>query len=230
MQVCSAAGCAKQAKVRGLCWTHEFSERYRINPEFRENRKKTKRGYNRRLLLRYRDGIAHTLGGWKCVACGETDRRVLVFDHRIGDGHDERDKMGGQLPTIRFYYHNATEAKERLQVLCANCNWKKNVQERYGANQSKKALYERELRLRLINLLGGRKCVECGEPDVRLLTIDHVRGGGAEDRRRMKGYGSMIRHYLFHPDEAQAQLQVLCRNCNWRKHLVDGVRVPQTKG
>ncbi len=227
MKECSEAGCEKRARSRGLCWTHEFSQRYRTSTQFRENRKKTKREYNRRLLQRYRDGIASTLGGWKCAECGETDRVVLAFDHKRGGGDQERANMGGQLPTIRHYYHNLGEAKERLQVLCMNCNWKKNVNERHGASRTAKALLERRLRGELVGLLGGRRCRECGEADMTVLTIDHVSGGGAEERRRMKGYPLMIRYYLSHPDEAQGKLQVLCRNCNWKKHLTQGIRVLQ---
>jgi rubrerythrin len=226
---CLVAGCEKWASRRGLCWAHEFSQRYQTDPRFRENRKKTKREYNRKLLRRYQNETADALGGWKCAVCGDTDRDVLAFDHERGGGEDERGKMGGQLPTIRYYYHNLGEAKKRLQVLCANCNWKKNVTERYGISRSTKALYERRLRARLMGLLGGWRCRECGETDPSVLTIDHVNGGGAEERRQMNGYPLVIRYYLSHPNEAQRKLQILCRSCNWKKHLMQGVRTPQVE-
>jgi hypothetical protein len=114
---CSVEGCGKDAKTRGLCWTHDFSQRYQRDPKFRENRNKTKRDYNRRLLQTYRDVIAEGLGGWKCVICAVADRDVLSFDHKDGGGENERNRMGGQLPTIRYYYHNPAKAKERLQVI-----------------------------------------------------------------------------------------------------------------
>lgn len=207
------------AQRRGLCWTHEFSQRYQTNPLFRENRKKTKRDYNRWLLQEYRDRIAGVLGGWKCVMCGTTLRDVLAFDHKNGDGEEERNRMGGQLPTIRYYYHHLRDARKRLQVLCANCNWKKVTLKSYGKSTSKTSVWVRMAREDIIGLLGGPRCRECGMTDSTVLTIDHVNGGGAEERRRMGGYQAVLHFYLNHPGEAREKLQVLCRNCNWKRHL-----------
>jgi hypothetical protein len=215
---CSVEGCGKDAKTRGLCWTHDFSQRYQRDPKFRENRNKTKRDYNRRLLQTYRDVIAEGLGGWKCVICAVADRDVLSFDHKDGGGENERNRMGGQLPTIRYYYHNPAKAKERLQVLCANCNWKKNAP-KYGQGRSRTAVWQRTARVALIDLLGGRTCGVCGMKDVEVLTIDHVNGGGTRERKTMKGYPPMIWYYSAHHEAARRNLQVLCRNCNWKRYL-----------
>ena len=217
---CSIVGCEKEAKRGGLCWTHEFSQRYKTNRQFRENRNKTKRGYNQRLLQRYRDKIADALGGWKCSGFGNTEKGVLAFDHKDGGGEYERNKMGGQLPTIRYYFHNIEEAKERLRVLCANCNWKMNALERYGRGASRTAGWLRTTREELIEVLGGHRCLNCGVRDISVLTIDHIDGGGTKERRLMGGYLQMIQHYSTHTEAARQKLQVLCRNCNWKRHLV----------
>lgn len=188
-------------------------------PEVQGQPKRTKRDYNRRPLQRYRDKIADTLGGWRCVICGISEKDVLAFDHKRGSGESERNSMGGQLPTIRYYYHHLGEAKEKLQVLCANCNWKKNVTEKDGVRRSKTTLDEQRSRGQLIEILGGWVCRKCGQTDIDVLTIDHTNGGGTEERRRRGRYLPMISFYLAHPKTARERLQILCRNCNWKKHL-----------
>jgi len=153
---CSVEGCEKDARTRGLCWTHDFSQKYQTDPKFRGNRNKTKRDYNRRLLQTYRDAIAEGLGGWKCVICCVADRDVLSFDHKDGGGENEKKGWEGNYPQSVTIITTG-KAKERLQVLCANCNWKKNAP-RYGQGRSRTAVWQRTARVALIDLLGGRKC------------------------------------------------------------------------
>lgn len=62
----------------------------------------------------------------------------------------------------------------------------------------------------------GTKCVWCNESDIVVLTIDHINNNGGEHRRRLKG--RKIYDWLKdngYPDG----FQVLCRNCNWKKHI-----------
>lgn len=66
------------------------------------------------------------LGG-KCAMCGQTDVRILEFDHRNNDGKQHREELGGKRGTVgvvivTWVLNNPTEAKERLQVLCACCH------------------------------------------------------------------------------------------------------------
>jgi hypothetical protein len=49
---------------------------------------------------------------------------------------------------------------------------------------------------------------------VRLLSIDHISGGGRKERKRIK-QGTFYRHVLKHPEDYQA----LCENCNWHKYI-----------
>ena len=144
---------------------------------------------------------------------------MLVFDHKNGDGEDERDRMGGQIVTIRYYAHHLEEAGEKLQVLCANCNWKRNAAEKYGYGSSRTAVWMRQARKNLIDGLGGSKCTQCGITDIDVLTLDHLHGGGSRERKSLGGYDPLLRYYSSHPGAARENLQVLCRNCNWRRHL-----------
>lgn len=216
---CEAEGCDKQAGRRlRLCWKHDYLKRYWTNPAFRERRKATKRVYGRRRLQVKRDRIAEALGGWSCVLCGNTDRDVLTFDHTNGGGEAERRRRGGQFPTMNHYYMHPDEARRNLRVLCANCNWRQNTIDERRIKETRSADGRKSMWLELIDLLGGPRCSGCGERDIRVLTLDHIQGGGTADRRLHGGHPQMIRYYFTHTKEASQKLAILCRNCNWKKH------------
>jgi len=69
------------------------------------------------------------LGGAKCKRCGFSDERALQLDHIISIGRKKR-KTTTEL--VRLFLKNPKTAPQKLQVLCANCNWIK----RYENNES----------------------------------------------------------------------------------------------
>lgn len=75
---------------------------------------------------------------------------------------------------------------------------------------------EQGYRLRAIESLGG-ECAHCGISDPRVLCIDHIEGGGTQERnadikkRQIVFYRAVI--------EDGSRFQVLCWNCNWIKRL-----------
>lgn len=54
--------------------------------------------------------------------CNIIDLRVLQFDHINGGGTQESKNMGGNMKMLAYYINHPEEAKEKLQLLCANCN------------------------------------------------------------------------------------------------------------
>lgn len=67
-----------------------------------------------------------------------------------------------------------------------------------------------KLRVEVINKYGGR-CGCCGESDFRLLTLDHVNGGGRAERESIGTSGIYYKvRRLGYPPE----YRILCRNCN----------------
>lgn len=63
----------------------------------------------------------------------------------------------------------------------------------------------------------GEKCAKCGETDRRVLTVDHIKGGGSKERR-MRGTGFVyLRHLL--RQVRKGTLRLLCANCQHRARL-----------
>lgn len=64
----------------------------------------------------------------------------------------------------------------------------------------------------------GGKCTKCGESELVCLAIDHMYGEGNTHRRKIKKYGSGFFKWLIDNDFPEG-FQVLCHNCNIKKHL-----------
>lgn len=58
-----------------------------------------------------------------CNHCGESEQIVLDFDHINNDGAADKKKGGSILTKV-------TKEPQRFQLLCKNCNWKKEYQRR----------------------------------------------------------------------------------------------------
>ena len=85
--------------------------------------------YNGRL----RAEIVAFFGG-RCAHCGFTDPRCLQLDHIAGGGGVERKAQKWNLYwRWKFVTTQPEEARQKLQLLCANCNVIKRVERReYG--------------------------------------------------------------------------------------------------
>ena len=59
------------------------------------------------------------------------------------------------------------------------------------------------------------QCACCGETQICFLGIDHINGGGYEDRKKGLGGGTLY-HYL-RKNNYPKGFQVLCHNCNQAK-------------
>lgn len=82
---------------------------------------------------------------------------------------------------------------------------------RYEANRKPRP----NLRPRVVERLGSR-CASCGTDDIRVLQVDHVHGGGEEDRRSRTAV--TIWRAILRGDE-DGNFQLLCANCHLIKTL-----------
>lgn len=82
-----------------------------------------------RWVSRLYDALFQILGA-KCISCACMDRRVLQFDHIDGGGKREREQFGNQRSMLIYYRNNPEIARQKLQVLCVNCNRIKVIEKR----------------------------------------------------------------------------------------------------
>jgi len=75
---------------------------------------------------RQRARLLEILGG-KCVKCGYTDKRSLQFDHIKGDGYTERKSLPNS-KMVNYYLKNQDKITLNIQILCANCNMIKKIE------------------------------------------------------------------------------------------------------
>lgn len=62
---------------------------------------------------------------------------------------------------------------------------------------------------------GEPKCAWCGITDIDVLSIDHINGGGTKHRKN----GNPHSYRFVLKNNFPVGFQVLCFNCNWKKHL-----------
>ncbi len=87
---------------------------------------------NRRELWKIAAVNVLTNGEGSCRHCGQCDIDVLTFDHIENNGKEHRKEV----PTSMFlYWLIKNDYPPGFQVLCANCNLKKEVTRRRQARQ-----------------------------------------------------------------------------------------------
>jgi hypothetical protein len=82
---------------------------------------------NKERLNSYRRTLRHKVlekYGNKCNRCPFNDPRVLQLDHVHGDGAEERRAIGH----YAIYLRALNDTDGRYQLLCANCNWIKRIE------------------------------------------------------------------------------------------------------
>ena len=92
---------------------------FRLNNPQSEKNRAEKDNYKRVIVINYL--------GARCIRCGyDKDVRALQLDHINGHGYKDRLRVGCKIH--RYYIKNLEESKLVLQVLCANCNKIKQIE------------------------------------------------------------------------------------------------------
>lgn len=137
----------EQTRLRKLKWQDKNKEKLKeIRHQYYLNRKASgkaqeyelkiqehKRRYNARRELNLKMEILthYSNGRPRCNHCGFDDIRALQIDHINGGGAQHRMSLVGSRSGSRFYiWLKKNDYPEDYQVLCANCNWIKRVENR----------------------------------------------------------------------------------------------------
>lgn len=78
--------------------------------------------------------------------------------------------------------------------------------------------YKNKLKQEIFNLLGNR-CTHCGFSDIRALQIDHVHGGGRQERLKFSNIAKYYKFILEKIKNCSKDYQILCANCNLIKRI-----------
>lgn len=128
--------------IGGICINCYSKKLKEINPLYKENqRKNSKRRYMKlgsKICNKYRTDNQRAwrikavlkLGG-KCTKCEFDDIRALQIDHINGDGYKERTVRKSINRNISLGLIDLS----RYQLLCANCNWIKRLENNEGTNR-----------------------------------------------------------------------------------------------
>ena len=94
--------------------------------------------YNRKLRLTLIALLGDRCSNSHCLVPGGcNDIRCLQIDHINGGGYKQLKILGNLHNIIVYYMKHQQEAKQDLQILCANCNWIK----RYTHNEFRSRLH-----------------------------------------------------------------------------------------
>jgi hypothetical protein len=161
-----------------------------------------------------RDHMLAHMAQHPCADCGETDVRVLEFDH-VGAKEDNMSTLLNLgVPLARFAAELA-----RCDVVCVNCH-RRRTATRGGWSQltppTASETRERPRRWRNVEWVRARlresKCTDCGERDPLLLEYDHV---GPKRNGVMKLARDEVSIRLL--EEEVEQCEVRCCNCHRRR-------------
>lgn len=117
-QIYCSAVCREAARDKKTLNRKQYAKNRAVRDQYCRNWRKSER---LRLIADF---------GGKCVHCGEGDAIVLDFDHIHDDGHKDSRK------NIIF---RVKANPARFQLLCKNCNWKKEYWRRQNAERLQEA-------------------------------------------------------------------------------------------
>ena len=107
----------------------KWAEYYKRNPKrFIES--------SRRAVQKYRTIVLNLLGN-KCVRCAFYDLRAIQIDHVNAGGKAQMDKLGNSQKYYKHIIEQISLGSGEYQLLCANCNQIKRVENKESKNRRK---------------------------------------------------------------------------------------------
>jgi hypothetical protein len=120
-------------------------------------------------------------------------------------------------------YQRASYQRRRPKALERKRAYVRIPENRLREN-ARKNTYYRERMTEVFELLGNR-CALCPVTDKRLLQIDHVNGGGNQQRKRLNNaWWKIIAEVTASIERGEHEYRLLCANCNWLAAIENGHR------
>lgn len=101
-------------------------EKIRKKPHIIKSTRVSRRKYSDKVRLRALESISNPP---RCKRCGDTDTRILVYDHIHENGSEDR-HLNQIMLALKILGMSEKKRLETFQLLCRNCNWIKQL-ERY---------------------------------------------------------------------------------------------------
>lgn len=81
--------------------------------------------------------------------------------------------------------------------------------------------YQRKVKIEVFNHYSNEdiRCQCCNEKEIKFLCLDHIDGGGGEERKRLNGRGGVIFYAYLKAHKYPEGYQLLCFNCNGAKGI-----------
>ena len=138
-----------------------------------------------------------------CIRCGQTDRTP-----------------GGKCRPCLRDRNRAYREANRDRNLERIRKWREQNREKINADNRE---YAARVRREALEVLGLQcSCPGCTVDRYVFLSIDHINGGGKQEREAVSNPHSRYKWIARNPKEARAKFQTLCHNCNHAKHFEKG--------
>ena len=149
-----------------------------------------------------------------CVDCGQSDIRLLEFDHING----QKSRGIADLLSWGFSWSPIEAEIAKCEVRCANCHRIKTIEQEKGWRSTQPAQQAAKSYQMMHVYLCDHPCVDCGNPDIRVLEFDHIRGHKTDEISHLLSQGCgwpRIKAEI-------AKCEVRCANCHRMKTLERG--------
>jgi len=158
-----------------------------------------------------------------CSECGNTSVRI--------DGGREAHGLIRGLCNKCYNRLRFRLKRERNRRLYGYTTGSPEQREQYNAKVAGRSkLAHRQLKLLVVAAYGG-KCECCGESIPEMLSVDHINGDGADERRKFSLNGKWnLYAWLKRNGFPKDRYRLLCFNCNRGAYMNGGVCPHQTGG
>lgn len=217
-KVCTYCGLERDAendfrweyKNRGIrmkrckyCQSELSKQHYQSNKQAYQDRSRIRKD---QILIDTKTRLYTYLSTHPCIDCGETDMRLLEFDHVTGQ------KSGEISDLLRQGFSWTTIENEiaKCEVRCANCHRKQTSERSISWRTTQNWQQQPKIYAQMYAYILTHPCIDCGEIDIRLLEFDHVRGHKTANISRL-----LTQRRSWSTIEVEiAKCEVRCVNCH----------------